>query len=445
MAEYRIQGKSLNGKPVKGIITADTKAEAKKRINEMAKARNFTVSAIEKRKVYIYKIKKADGNLVTGEQKAFSKEELKGALSSLGYDVVSVQPKLLDFTMKPPMSEVVTFVRLSADLLKEKLPYNEVLQLLGNDIQNPAMKQAVKQINNDLSKGIDSEEAFIKQEKIIGKFSAKMLGLASKSGNMVDIYNSTAKFLERQAEFKKNLRSALIMPLFTLAILGFAVFFYVAYIFPETALLFKKLGNELPPMTANTLILSEFLTSNMLLITIIFLGIAGAAGYWLSTAKGKFLKDQYILKIPMIGPLIHKTAIEIFCRVFNALYSGSGENVEAIKIASEACGNQYMEAQIKTIAIPMMLSKGKGLVEGFTASGVFTETALARFNSGAETGTVKKSAQQVANYYESETVYKLNNIIDFIQLAIAMIIMLVITALTLISSEAALIKPKSPY
>ena len=444
MAEFRIQGKSLNGKPVKGIINADSLAEAKKRVNAMAKARNFTVTAVEKRKVFVYKIKKTDGSIISGEQKAFTKDELKGALTSLGYEVVSVQPKLFDFTMKPPMGEVVTFVRLSADLLKEKLPYNEVLQLLGNDIANPALKESLKQINNDLSKGVDSEEAFIKQERIIGKFTAKMLGLASKSGNMVDIYTSTAKFLERRAQFKKDLRSALIMPGVTLVILAFTVFYYVAYIFPETALLFKKLGNELPPMTAKTLILSEWLTSNMLYISVIVLGISGAIGYWLSTPKGKFLKDQYILKIPMIGSLIHKTGIEIFCRVFNALYSGSGENVDAIKIAAEACGNQYMESQIKNIAIPMMLSKGKGLVEGFTASGVFTDTALSRFHSGAETGTVKKSAQQVANYYENETVYKLKNIIDFVQLAIAMIIMVVITALTLISSEAALIKPKTP-
>ncbi len=444
MAEFRIQGKTLSGKPVKGIISAETQAEAKKRINEMAKTRNFTVTNIEKRKVFIYKIKKADGNLISGEQKAFTKDELKNALTSLGYEVVSVQPKLFDFTMKPPMGEVVTFVRLSADLLKEKLPYNEVLQLLGNDIQNAALRESIKQINNDLSKGVDSEEAFLKQEKIIGKFTAKMLGLASKSGNMVDIYTSTAKFLERRAQFKKDLRSALIMPTVTLVVLAITVLYYVAYIFPETALLFKKLGNELPPMTAKTLELSEWLTANMLYLSVIFFGIAGAVGYWLSTPKGKFLKDQYILKMPMIGSLIHKTSIEIFCRVFNALYSGSGENVDAIKIASEACGNQYMESQIKTVAIPMMLSKGKGLVEGFTASGVFTETALSRFHSGAETGTVKKSAQQVANYYENETVYKLKNIIDFVQLAIAMVIMVVITALTLISSEAALIKPKTP-
>jgi type IV pilus assembly protein PilC len=445
MAEFRIQGMAINGKPIKGIITAENYSLAKKKIQEMAKARNFTLNKIEKRKTYIYKIKKTDGKLTTGEQKAFSKDELKIALENLGYEVVSVQPKLLAFTMKPPSGEIVTFVRLSADLLKEKLPYNEVLQLLSNDIQNPAMREALKQINNDLSKGVDSEEAFAKQERTLGKFTVKMLGLASKSGNMVDIYQSTAKFLERTAEFRKNLRSALIMPLFTLLILIIAVFFYVTYIFPETALLFKKLGNELPPMTAKTLELSEFLSNNMFFITLVFLAISGVAGWYLSTPKGKFYKDQYILKVPMIGSLIHKTTIEIFCRVFHALYSGSGENVDAIKIAAEACGNRYMEHQIKNVAIPMMLSQGKGLVEGFEASGVFTETALSRFHSGAETGTVKKSAMQIANYYENETVYKLKNIIDFIQLAIAMIIMVVITALTLVSSEAALIKPKTPY
>ena len=146
----------------------------------------------------------------------------------------------------------------------------------------------------------------------------------------------------------------------------------------------------------------------------------------------------------MIGSLIHKTTIEIFCRVFYALYSGSGENIDAIKLAAEACGNKYFENQIKLIAIPMMLNQGVGLVQSFEATGVFTKTALARFHSGAETGTVKKTALQIANYYERETVYKLKNAVDFVQLAIAMIIMIVMTALTLVSSETALVTPKSP-
>jgi len=444
LPDYRFEGLTLTGRPVQGIITADNLSDAKAKIKKLAEQRKFKVTKIQKRRTFIYTIQR-DGERLKGEQKAFTKEEVKQALEKLGYRVVRIEPKVLDFKLKPPETEIVTFVRVSADLLREKLPYNEVLQLLINDVQHPTLREALKEINNDLRQGKDSEEAFIKQEKVLGKFTARMLGLASKSGNMAEIYESTAKFLERNAEFRKNLKSALIMPIFTLIALIGAVIFYVAYIFPETAELFLKLGVELPPMTAATLKLSYFFLDNMIYIGLGALILILIFVYFLRTPKGQFIRDKYIIKIPVLGPLIHKTTIEIFCRVFYALYAGSGENIDAIRLAAEACGNKYMEHQIKTIAIPMMLSQGKGLVEAFEATGVFTKTALARFHSGAETGTVKQTALQIANYYEKETVYKLKNAIDFIQLGIAMIIMIIMTLLTLVSSETAMVKPKTPY
>lgn len=445
MPEFRFEGSTVKGKRVQGIITSENFSAAKKKIQKLAAAKKIQVSDIQKKKTFIFKIQKNSDKPIKGEQKGFTKNEVKQAFEKLGYKVLSIQPKVLTFTIKPPQTDIVTFVRVSADLVREKLPYGEVLQLLIFDIQNPTLKESLKQINNDLRQGKDSEEAFVRQEKVLGKFSARMLGLASKSGNMTEIYESTAKFLERNAEFKKNLRGALIMPIFTLLILFGAVIFYVAYIFPETAKLFLKLGTELPPMTKATLQLSDFLVNNMVMIFLVSILSAAGIIYYFQTPQGKFLKDRFIIKIPVIGSLVHRTTIEIFCRVFYALYSGSGENVDAIKLASEACGNRYFEQQIKNITIPMMLSKGKGLVESLEASGVFTKTALSRFNSGAETGTVKKSALQIANYYEKETVYKLKNVVDFVQLGIAMIIMVVMTALTLVSSETALVKPKSPY
>jgi type IV pilus assembly protein PilC len=444
MADFRFTGVSNSGRSVQGVITADTKAEAKKKIKKMATQHKIKINRLQKRKTYIYKIQKEGEKPTSGEQKAFTKEEVLQALAKLGYKVIRIQPKIGALTLKPPAAEIVTFVRLSADLLREKLPFNEVLQLLGNDLNNVTLREAVKEINNDLRQGKDSEEAFIKQEKVLGKFTARMLGLASKSGSMADIYESTAKFLERNAEFKKNMRQALIMPMVTLVILFGACVFYVAYIFPETAKLFLKLGSELPPMTMATLDLSDFLLANMGYFLIVTAGATVGLVYFLRTPNGQFFKDKYILKMPIIGPIVHKTTIEIFCRVFYSLYSGSGENVDAIRLASEACGNKYFEDQIKQIAIPAMLREGRGLVDSFKLSGVFTPTALSRFNSGAETGTVKTTALQVANYYEKETVYKLKNAVDLVQIMVAMIIMVVMTALTLVSSETAMVSPKSP-
>ncbi len=443
MPEFRFQGVKPGGRAVQGIVSAETRAQAKKIVADLSSKNQFKLTDLRARSTFVYRVRRNGEKPVTGEQKAFTKEEVKQALQHLDFQVISVQKKLLDFKPKPPATEVVTFVRVSADLLREKLPFNEILQLLTNDIENKTLRDTVRDINNDLKQGKDSEQAFLKHEKVFGRFTAHMLGLASKSGNMSEIYESTAKFLERQAEFKKNLKSALIMPAVTMFVLFIAVIYYVAYIFPATAELFAKLG-QVPPMTAATLKLSHFLTANFWWMGLIVVAGSIFMARFATTEKGRFYMDKYMIKIPAVGGLLHKTSIEIFCRVFYAMYSGSGENIDVIRLAAEACGNKYMEHQIKTVAIPMMVTQGKGLTESLAATNVFSETAISRFHSGAETGTVRNTALQLANYYEKETGYKLKNAIDFIQVIVSMIIMIVMIALTIVSSESALISPSVP-
>jgi type IV pilus assembly protein PilC len=442
MPEFRVDGVSLSGKPVQGVINAETMNLAKERANQMARERKFKISGVHARVTYLYRVKKGKDKPVDGEQKAFTKQEVVDALTKMGYTIVYVRKQLFAGGGKVPEMEVVSFVRVSADLIRQKLPFNDMMAMLINDIQNKALREALRDINQDLKQGKDSEKAFQKHEKELGKFAAHMLGLASKSGNMGEIFDSTAKFLERNAQFKKDLKSALIMPVVTLLILFGAVGYYVVVIFPDTAKLFQKFKIELPPMTRATLQLSDYITANIVWLSLLIVIPSIAFARFAATERGRFLLDKYMWKIPSIGDLLHKMSIEIFCRVFYALYSGSGENIEVIKMASEACGNKYMEHQIKTIALPMMVEKGAGITEAFEASGVFTKTALSRFHSGAETGTVKNTALQLAEYYEKETGYRMRNAIDLIQLVISMIIMIVLTGLTLVSSETASVKPK---
>lgn len=444
MPEFRVDGVSLSGKPVQGVINADSMKLAKERAAQMARERKFKLSGVHARATFLYKVKKGNEKPIDGEQKAFTKQEVVDALSKMGYTIVYVRKQLFGGGGKVPEIEVVSFVRVSADLIRQKLPFNDMMAMLINDIQNKSLREAIRDINQDLKQGKDSEKAFQKHEKELGKFAAHMLGLASKSGNMGEIFESTAKFLERNAQFKKDLKSALIMPVVTLLILFGAVGYYVAYIFPETANLFEKFKIELPPMTQATLKLSKFITGNIIWLTLSFVIPAVAFGRFATTEKGRYLIDKYMWSVPAIGDLMHKTSIEIFCRVFYALYSGSGENIEVIRMSAEACGNKYMEHQIKTVALPMMVEKGMGITEAFEATGVFTKTALSRFHSGAETGNVKNTALQLAEYYEKETSYRMRNAIDMIQLVISMIIMVVLTGLTLVSSETATIKPKPP-
>jgi type IV pilus assembly protein PilC len=444
MPEYRVEAVLMSGKVVRGTISAESPKEAKRKTQHLAKEQHFDSMRVRRRSNFLFKVKQADGKSITGEQRAYTNDEVRDALKKMGYHVVYVRKKLLDLKLKPPRTDIIAFVRISADLIQQKLPFNEVLQLLVNDTQNKTLQESIREINTELKQGKDSEEVFRRQQGIFGKFAAHMLGLASKSGNMAEIYESCAKFLERQAEFKKNLKSALLMPMVTLFFLFAAVIFYVAYIFPAMAELFVRLKVTLPPMTRATLAFSHFLMSNSLILTAAFVVPILVGLRLLATEKGKYIAHKYLIKIPLLGKLFHKTSVEIFCRVFYALYSGSGENIDAIKMAAEACGNKYMESQIKNIAIPMMLKKGTDITRAFEATGVFPKTALARIHSGAETGTLKATMLQLANYYEKDTTYRMRNAVDFISLSISMIIMIVITALTIVSSETAVISPRSP-
>jgi len=444
MIEIRFTAQKPNGQVISGSFSEPTYSEAKKKVQKLAEKNQLRVQSIEKKNTYLYKIKKGREKPIRGEQRAFNKEEVVAALRKLGYEVLSINRKLFELNLKPPQQDVVSFVKISAELLDQKLPYSEILTLLVNDIENKTLRETLRQINNEMKKGADSEATFLRYQTVFGKFTAYMLGLASKSGNMAEIYKATAKFLERQQEFKKNLKSALITPMVTLFVLFLAVIFYVGYIFPATAKLFVKFNIKLPPMTAATLKISDFLMGNGLLVALFFIVPPLALWQFSKTKKGKFIIDRAMLKIPIMGSLIHKTLIEVFCRVFYTLYSGSAESIEPIRIAAEAAGNTYFEHQIKNVAIPLMIKKGIGITEAFTASGVFTETALSRFHSGEETGTIKNTALQLANYYESETVFRLKNVIELIQVGIAMVIMVVMIGLTLVSAETATISPKPP-
>ncbi len=445
MAEYRFNALSPTGKTVVGIIHSSNIISARQKIKEITVKNKLRLRSIEKKSTFIYKARKQGiAKPIIGEQKAYSAAEVEQALKKLGYEVIFVRRKLFDLQTKPPTSEIVSFVRISADLLREKMSYGEILQLMINDVTNKSLRDALKDINNDLKRGEDSEKVFRRYEHVLGKFTAYMLGLASKSGNMAEIYSATAKFLERNQEFRKNLRSALVTPTITVIALILTVIYYIAKVFPATAELFLRFDIELPPMTAATLKLSHFLQNNFLYIVLLFALPVIFLFYYYQTPKGKVNLHKILLKLPVLGNLIHKSIIEIFCRVFYSLYTGSAENIEPIRIAAEATGNKYFEDRIKSVAIPIMIREGKGLTDAFEAAGVFTKTAISRFHSGEETGTVKNVALQIANYYESETTHKLKFLIESIQLAIAMFIMIVITALTLISAETATIRPKYP-
>ncbi|PEN11378.1 type II secretion system protein [Longibacter salinarum] len=441
--EYRFSGVNTLGEPVRGTVFAPSKRAANKRIDDLSDKHSFRTDEVEQRRTYRYKVRDASGSIASGEQKAYNPNEVRAALERMGLEVVKVERKLLDFQMKPSSTDIVMFVRLAANMLRRQLPFDEILTLLAADSSSKPLRQMMRDLQSDLKSGMNAQNAFMKHQHVLGKFTAYMLGLAASSGNMAAMFESTARYLERKDEFRKSVRSALITPAITLIATIAAFVWYIWYIIPAYAGLFADYNITLPPLTQMSLDFASWMDANWIWVTGLLLLITIAGVAWSRTTRGRFIIHKYMIQIPVLGSLLHKLNLEVFCRVFAVLYSGAGENEEVMKIAAEATGNSYIEHQVKTITVPMMMARGTDLIEAMQASGVFTRMTIARFRSGSETGAVRESAEEMAEFYEKETTLKLEQTVETIKTGVAIIISLMVGLLTVISAESALIQPSS--
>ena len=187
MSEFRFTGVSPTGQSVQGTVYAKNKRTAQKKITNLAEQHSFQLRELEERMICRYKIRNSQGKVVKGVQKAYNASEIRLALERMGMEVVSIRRTLLNMKRKPPVSDVIMFVRLSANLLSEKMQFNEVLNLLVADISSNSLRQVIRDINSDLKTGMEAKAAFMKHQDKLGKFTAYMLGVASPSGNMAEI------------------------------------------------------------------------------------------------------------------------------------------------------------------------------------------------------------------------------------------------------------------
>jgi len=445
LMEYRFRGVNPQGRAIQGTVNVHSFKEAKDYIARLVQRYNLNIQAMERKRYFAYTVFLPGHKPIRKYQSAYTKEEVAAVLTKLGYNDFKIRPVLLDLRFRPGLQDVLMFVQLSTNMLKDKMSFGKVLEMLAEEQSNRMLRETLIQIESQLRSGGEGCAVFNHHAEVFGKFPAYMLGLATRSGNMAEVFEATGKFMQRSADIRKNIRKALISPMMAVLATIFALGYYVKEIFPATAELFLSYNMPLPSMTKSTLELSHWLdrfglvlVGGLLLMIFIF-------WRWISTPMGREWFDRAITRLPVVGNLIHKSAIEMYFCVFATIYSGAGDNIEIIRISSEACRNTWIEKQIKTVTIPKMLKEGEAFVPAMEASGVFTRMAITRLRTGHESGNVLQAAQQIAKFYEAETTYKLNNLIEYMQTVVALFISIAITLLTVISAEISTISPPTGF
>ncbi len=432
-SEFKIDARDKTGRAVQFYLMASGYREARKKAKQQTRSRGASVLGVHRKKTYMYRVRRGS-RYVDGFQSAYSRDEVIRALESLRFDVQSVR-RVFDYKGRAPISEIVSFVGTSARLLEQKIAYAEVLQIMSTNVRNRYLRGAIKDIINDLRNGVDSREAFVRQGRVFGEHNALMLGIASKSGDMVSIFKSVAKLVERQAEFKKGLMSSLLMPAVTSLTLVAAIGYYALFLLPQMVQTMGPLLTEIPPLTQMTMEISDFIKNNYILMMVVIGGMTGGFYAYILSPEGRYNLHRYLIRIPYIGRILNNTSVEIFCNVLGIMYTTSGENIDAIQIAGDSSGNSFLARQIRTVTIPMMLKFGTELPRALEATDFFPEMVISRFRTAAETGDVKSTASQLAEYFETENHYALKNLTSVIEVGISLIIMLAMVFLTYLSTE----------
>ena len=432
--EYRVTIRDKSGNITRRQIVATSTAHAKKRATAFIQQGSI-IQSIKQKVTYRYRVLQGK-NIIEGSQSAYSREEVVLGLQRLGFKIKSVQRRT-NFFIKAPASEIVGFIKQSAKLIEQKLPFNDVLQLMANHIKEKNLRGALHEIINDLRNGIDSQEAFIRQAPVFGYHTSLMLGIATKSGNIEQVFESVAQLVERQADFKKGLTSSLMLPAVTAITMVGAIGFYVVYLLPQMMEMLGPNMEEIPPLTAMTLGVSDWLKEYYIYIAALIFVVSLIFYLYITSTQGRLKYHQFLIRVPYIGRILRDTSTEIFCRVFGIMYTSSGENIDAIQIAGDTCGNPYLAYQIRNVAVPHMLRFGVELGKAIEETGFFPELVTSRFKTGAETGNVKATAMQLADYYQMENGYAMKNLANVIEMAVTVMITISLVFLTLLSTETA--------
>ena len=121
--EYRFSGVGTAGQAVQGTVFAPSKRTAQKKVSKLSDEHGFRLRRLLQRRTFVYKVRHPNGKEVTGEQKAYSSDEIETALRKMGLEVVFVRKKFLAVQRKPPSTDIIMFVRLASNLIKDKLPF----------------------------------------------------------------------------------------------------------------------------------------------------------------------------------------------------------------------------------------------------------------------------------------------------------------------------------
>ncbi|KAF1010668.1 MAG: Type II secretion system protein F [Pseudomonas fluorescens] len=346
------------------------------------------------------------GRKVSGHLHGHSPALIRTQLRRQGINPGRIRKKTMGWpNVRPSVNaaDIALFTRQLATLLHAGIPLLQALDILGASTENPHLRPLIEDLKQQIASGSSLSEALRKQPHHFDDLYCNLVAAGEQAGALDTLLERVATHLERSARLKAGVRKAMTYPMVIMAVATVVSALLLIQVVPQFQGLFSGIGATLPAFTLLVISLSEF-TQDMGWAV-----LAGAAAGFFGVRRAyatcpvvKHWLDVRLLKAPLAGALLTKTAVARFSRTLSTTFAAGVPLLQALDSVAGATGNEHFKQAItqirKDVSIGMQLA----------ASGIFPPMAVQMTAIGEESGTLDSMLARVANHYEADV----DNLVD---------------------------------
>jgi MSHA biogenesis protein MshG len=364
---------------------------------------------------FVYLARGAAGQKVEGTLEIADSGALAESLAAQGLTLVRAQARSATnaaeagvlnrslFGEKITLLDLILYCRQMATLLKAGVPVLRSLKGLEESATNRRFAAVLASLQQQLESGREMSASMRQHPDVFDNYAVSTVRVGEVTGRLPEAFNALYVQMSFQRENGEQVRAALRYPSFVMATAAAALVAVNVFVIPSFAKIYRGLKAELPLLTRLLIGTSDFFVHQWFAMLLVIGGGVGLAVAWRRTPAGHHFFDGLMLRLPIIGDLIHKASIARFTNSFGLALAAGVPAVDALKVAVETTGNVVLAEKIATIR--GAVERGESLAHATRATGVFTPTVLQMIAVGEETGALGDMMDEVSAHYQKEVDY----------------------------------------
>jgi type IV pilus assembly protein PilC len=280
------------------------------------------------------------------------------------------------------------------------LPLVQCLDILSRQSLNKQFAATIGKIKTDVESGDTFADALRKHPKVFTDFFTNMVEAGEAGGILDTILARLAVYMEKARALKGRVKSAMVYPAAIVSIAILVIVFLMIFVIPVFAEMFESFGGTLPAPTRLIMSLSDFTRKYIFYaVPVVVAGIYLFKRFY-RTDRGKRLVDSFMLKAPVVGPLIQKVAVAKFTRTLGTLVSSGVPIIDGLQITARTAGNKVVEDSV--LAIIGSIKEGQTIAEPLSKQNIFPPMVVQMIEVGENSGALDMMLNKIADFYDEE-------------------------------------------